>query len=34
MIQVRDRDSHVGGGMLDYIIRGPVAPSISPEFYD
>jgi hypothetical protein len=25
--------SHAGGGMLDYSIRGPLAPSISPGFY-
>jgi hypothetical protein len=29
----RGRDSHAGGGMLDYSIRGSLAPSISPGFY-
>jgi hypothetical protein len=29
----RSRDSHTRGEMLDYSIRGPLAPSISPRFY-
>jgi hypothetical protein len=33
MAQARGRDSHAGGVMLDYSIRGPLAPSISSEFY-
>jgi hypothetical protein len=33
MAQARGRDSHVGGGMLDYSIRGSLAPSISSRFY-
>jgi hypothetical protein len=33
MAQARVRDSHAGGGILDYSIRDPLAPSISPEFY-
>jgi hypothetical protein len=33
MAQARGRDSHAGGGMLDYSIRGPLAPSMSPGFY-
>jgi hypothetical protein len=31
--RAHDRDSHARGGMLDYSIRGPLAPSISPGFY-
>jgi hypothetical protein len=31
--RARGRDSHAGGGMLDYSIRGPLAPSISLMFY-
>jgi hypothetical protein len=27
------RGSHAGGGMLDYSIKGPLAPSISPGLY-
>jgi hypothetical protein len=33
MAQARGRDSHVGGEMLNYSIRGPLAHSISPRFY-
>jgi hypothetical protein len=33
MARARGRDSHAGGKMLNYSIRGPLAPSISPEFY-
>jgi hypothetical protein len=33
MARTRSRDSHAGGGMLDYSIRDPLTPSISPEFY-
>jgi hypothetical protein len=29
MARARGRDSHTGGGMLDYSIRGPLTPSIS-----
>jgi hypothetical protein len=31
--RAHDRDSHVGGEMLDYSIRDPLTPSISPRFY-
>jgi hypothetical protein len=33
MARACGRDSHTGGGMLDYSIRGPLAPSISLGFY-
>jgi hypothetical protein len=33
MTRAHGCDSHAGGGMLDYSIRGPLASSISPEFY-
>jgi hypothetical protein len=33
MAQARGRDSHVGGEMLNYSIRDPLAHSISPRFY-
>jgi hypothetical protein len=33
MARARGCDSHAGGGMLDYNIRGPLAPSISPRFF-
>jgi hypothetical protein len=33
MARARGRDSHTGGGMLDYSIRGPLAPFISLGFY-
>jgi hypothetical protein len=33
MAQARGRDSHARGGMLDYIIKCPLTPSISPGFY-
>jgi hypothetical protein len=33
MTRARGRDSHAGGGILYYSIRGPIAPSISPGFY-
>jgi hypothetical protein len=33
MTRASGRDSHAGGGMLDYSIRGLPSPSISPEFY-
>jgi hypothetical protein len=31
--RARGHNSHTGGRMLDYSIRGPLAPSISPGFY-
>jgi hypothetical protein len=34
MTRVRDYDSHVGGGMLDYSIRDSLTSFISPVFYD
>jgi hypothetical protein len=33
MARAHDRDSHIGGGMLDHSIRDPLASSISPMFY-
>jgi hypothetical protein len=33
MARTRGCDSHVGGEMLDYNIRCPLAPSISARFY-
>jgi hypothetical protein len=33
MTRAHDHDSHAGGGMLDYSIRGSLTPSISPESY-
>jgi hypothetical protein len=33
MAQARSRNSHAGGGMLDYIIRDHLTHFISPEFY-
>jgi hypothetical protein len=33
MARVHNRDSHIGGKMLNYSIRGSLAPSISPKFY-
>jgi hypothetical protein len=33
MAQACGRDSHAGGEMLDYSIRAPLTPSISPGFY-
>jgi hypothetical protein len=33
MVRACGRDSHAGGGMLDYSIRDPLAPFISSEFY-
>jgi hypothetical protein len=34
MTQTRGRDLHVEGKMLDYDIRGPLTPYISPWFYN
>jgi hypothetical protein len=34
MARTRGHDSHAGGEMLNYSIRGPLAPSISHKFYD
>jgi hypothetical protein len=33
MARARGRDSHAEGRMLDYSIRGPLAPSIATGFY-
>jgi hypothetical protein len=33
MAQACGRDSHAGEEMLDYSVRGPLAPFISPRFY-
>jgi hypothetical protein len=33
MTRAHSRDSHAGGGMLDYSIRDSLASSISPRFY-
>jgi hypothetical protein len=33
MVQMHDRDLHTEGGMLDYSIRGSLAPSILPGSY-
>jgi hypothetical protein len=33
MARACHRDSHAGGGILDYSIKGSIAPSISPGFY-
>jgi hypothetical protein len=33
MVRARGRDSHAGGGMLDYSKRDPLAHFISHEFY-
>jgi hypothetical protein len=32
MARARGHDSHAGGGMLNYSIRGPLVPSTSPGF--
>jgi hypothetical protein len=34
MAREHGRDSHVRRVILNYSIRGPLTPSISPEFYD
>jgi hypothetical protein len=33
MAQTCGCDLHAGGGILDFSIRGPLTPSISPRFY-